>query len=430
MERWRATGRRWPRPVERAVRPARRAADPPRDGPDAAPRSRGCAVDRPALRRVGDERRRVESRGPPGTDDRHPACRGRGEHRRGWRGPRLVPARPGRAPPRRPDQAGRLGPVRGDRHLPRAGRPARDQDRPGLQARRGRPTSRSQGHRLHRGAPSRTAWPKLHQPAAAPRHLLDRGPGPAHRGPSGDQSRGPDRGQAGGRPWRRDDRRRCRQGGGLVHPPVRPCGRDRRLAAVLDQACRRTLGARPGRGPPGPAAKRPARSGGAAHRRRAPDRPRPADRRPPRRRGVCVRDRGAGRARLRHGAPVPSRYLPDRHRHPARGPARQVRRDPGRCRPLLHRHRRGPPPRARGRRGALRRRGRRREPAAAPGDPAWRGRNSPRSSARPRGPPPPHVGRIRPVRDGRSATRRHPRSRSGSPRRSVARVRWSRPGSD
>ena len=36
---------------------------------------------------------------------------------------------------RRPDQAGRLGPFRRDRDLPRPGRPARDQDRPGLEAR-------------------------------------------------------------------------------------------------------------------------------------------------------------------------------------------------------------------------------------------------------------------------------------------------------
>ena len=108
-----------------------------------------------------------------------------------------------RPPPRRPDQAGRLGSVRGDRHLPGPGRPARDQDRPGLEARRGRPAPGPEGHGLHRGAASRAARPELHQPAAAPRHLLDRGPGPADRRPAGDQPARPDRGQARRRPRRR-----------------------------------------------------------------------------------------------------------------------------------------------------------------------------------------------------------------------------------
>ena len=40
---------------------------------------------------------------------------------------------------------------------------------------------------LRRGQPG----PELHQPAAAPRHLLDRGPRPAHRGPAGDQPAAP-----------------------------------------------------------------------------------------------------------------------------------------------------------------------------------------------------------------------------------------------
>ena len=164
---------------ELRVRAGRRA--------DGARRGRGRAEHRPALRRLRDERRGAVARGPPGADDRHPARRRRREHRRGRRGPRLVRARPRRPAPRRPDQAGRLGPVRRDRHVPRPRRPARDQDRPGLQARRGRPAPRAQGDRLHRRAPPRPARPELHQPAAAPRHLLDRGPRPAHRRPAGDQ---------------------------------------------------------------------------------------------------------------------------------------------------------------------------------------------------------------------------------------------------
>ena len=74
--------------------------------------------------------------------------------------------------------------------VPRPGRPARDQDLAGLQAGRGRPAARAQGDRVHRGAATRPGRPVLHQPAAAPRHLLDRGPGPAHRRPAGHQPDG------------------------------------------------------------------------------------------------------------------------------------------------------------------------------------------------------------------------------------------------
>ena len=144
-------------------------------------------------------------------------------------------------------------------------------------------------------APARPGRPELHQPAAAPRHLLDRGPGPAHRRPAGDQPARPDRREARREPRRRDGRRGCRQGRRLVHPPVRACRRDRRVAAVVHQARRRAVGARPGRGPPDAAPQRPARPRRAAHGRRPPDRPRPARRGPHRRRGVRVRDGGARR---------------------------------------------------------------------------------------------------------------------------------------
>ena len=210
--------------------------------------------------------------------------------------------------------------------LPGPGRPARDQDRPGLQARRGRPAARPQGDGLYRRAPPRPARTELHQPAAAPRHLLDRGPRPADRRPAGDQPAGPDRRQARRRTRGRDDRGGRGQGRRLVHPPVRACRRNGRVAAVLDQARRCALGARPRRGPPGPAPQRPPRSGGAPHGRRPADRTGPPHRGTDRGRGVRVRDRGAGRHRLRHGPAMPPRHVPDRDRHAARGPARQVRR--------------------------------------------------------------------------------------------------------
>ena len=119
---------------------------------------------------------------------------------------------PGRRASRRPDQAGRLGAVRRDRDLPGPRRPARDQDRPGLEAGRGRPAARV-ARRRPTSPPSAAASPaELHQPAAAPRHLLDRGPGPAHRRPAGDQPARPDRRQARRQPGRRHHRGRRRQG--------------------------------------------------------------------------------------------------------------------------------------------------------------------------------------------------------------------------
>ncbi len=54
---------------------------------------------------------------------------------RGRRGPRLVRRVGGRRSARRGDQAGRLGALRGHGRVPGAGRPARDQDRPGIEAR-------------------------------------------------------------------------------------------------------------------------------------------------------------------------------------------------------------------------------------------------------------------------------------------------------
>ncbi len=79
---------------------------------------------------------------------------------------------------------------------------------------------------LHRRAAPRAGRDDLHQPAAAPRHLLDRGPRPAHRRPAGDQPRGPDRGQARRLGRCRDDRGRGRQGprGLRAHLPATPAG--------------------------------------------------------------------------------------------------------------------------------------------------------------------------------------------------------------
>ena len=252
-----------------------------------------------------------------------------------------------RRPPRRRDQADRLGALRRDVDLPVARRAARDQDRPGLQAGRGRPAAGDQGHAAHRAAAARPDGHLAHQPAAAPRHLLDRGPRAAHRGPARGQPGRPHRRQA--RVVDRDRHHRVgrREGRRRLHHGRRPLRRHGREPALLDQARRHAVGARPRRGPPGPAPQRPARPGRAADRRRPPDGAGRHRGGGSRGRGVRLRDRGAHRDRLRHGAPVPPRHLSDRHRDPARGPAREVRRHARRRRPLLHRDRGGRATRAR-----------------------------------------------------------------------------------
>ena len=73
---------------------------------------------------------------------------------------------------------------------------------------------------LRRGQPGDV----VHQPAAAPRHLLDRGPRPADRGPAGDQPRGADRREARRDARRRDDRGRRREGGRELRPPAGHAG--------------------------------------------------------------------------------------------------------------------------------------------------------------------------------------------------------------
>ena len=155
------------------------------------------------------------------------------------------------------------------------------------------------------------------QPAAAPRHLLDRGPRAAHLRPARGQPDGAHRREAGGGSGDRHDRRGRGQGACRLRHGHRALGRHGRVAAELDQARRAAVGARPGRDAPGARPQPAARPGRAAHRWRPPDRSRRRRRRHARRRGVRVRDGGAGGHRLRHGAPMPPRHLPDRHRDAA-----------------------------------------------------------------------------------------------------------------
>ena len=98
------------------------------------------------------------------------------EHGRRRRGSRPLRARPERRLAPLEDQAGRVGPLRRQRALPRERGRAPDQDGAGREARRGRPAAGPQGRPLHRERPPDDARRRPDLAAAAPRHLLDRGP--------------------------------------------------------------------------------------------------------------------------------------------------------------------------------------------------------------------------------------------------------------
>ena len=123
-------------------------------------------------------------RGPRDAGDRDEPPRRPLEHGRGRGGPAPLHARRQRRPAPLGDQAGRLGPLRRDDPLPRQRRPAADQDGPGRQARRGRPAARPQGRQVHRLGAPHDAGRRPDLAAAAPRHLLDRGPQAAHLRPA------------------------------------------------------------------------------------------------------------------------------------------------------------------------------------------------------------------------------------------------------
>jgi hypothetical protein len=168
----------------------------------------------------------------------------RGDRRQGGGG-RLHPE--GRRQPAQQDQAGRLGPLRRDDRVPGQRRPDPDQDGAGRQARRGRAAARRQGQRLHRHAALQRARRRPDLAAAAPRHLLHRGPGAAHPRPEEREPARRRQRQAGQRGGCRHHRRRRRQVQG------RPCG-DRRprrrhgcIALEQHQARRHALGTGPRR---------------------------------------------------------------------------------------------------------------------------------------------------------------------------------------
>jgi glutamate synthase (NADPH/NADH) large chain len=235
--------------------------------------------------------------------------------------------------------------------------------------------------------------------AAAPRHLLDRGPQAAGPRPQVRQPGRPGAREArrGGR--RRDGRGRRLQGEGGRRADLRPRRRHRGGAADLAQACGWPVGTRPGRDPADPAAERAAGPHHRAGGRPAQDRPRRRDRRAVGRRGVRLRHRAAGGVGLRHDARLPPRHLPGGRRDPEPGAAGQVLRPRRLRRELLRVHRR------RGARAARR--------AGVPLDRG--GRRTGRVPAHPRSDRPLEGARARP-RTG-AAPGRPARGRAAAPRR-------------
>ena len=148
---------------------------------------RAGRVDRQAVRHRRHELRLDLGRGARDPGHRHEPAGRPVEHRRGGRRPRAVPAAAQRRQPPQRDQAGGLGPVRRHQRVPGQRRRAPDQDGAGRQAGRGGPAPGPQGLALDRQGPVLDARRRPDQPAAAPRHLLDRRPRPADLRPEEQQ---------------------------------------------------------------------------------------------------------------------------------------------------------------------------------------------------------------------------------------------------
>ena len=145
--------------------------------------------------------------GARGAGDRHEPPGRALELRRGRRGSAALRHRE-----EFQDQAGRLRPLRRDARVPDQCRGAADQDRAGREAGRGRAAAGTQGERDDRAPAFRASRRRLHFPAAAPRHLFDRGSRAADLRLEAGQSAGAGLGQAGGRARRRHGGGRSRQG--------------------------------------------------------------------------------------------------------------------------------------------------------------------------------------------------------------------------
>ncbi len=253
---------------------------------------------------------------------------------------RFTPDAERRLAPQR-DQAGGVGPLRRHEPLPRECRRAADQDGAGRQARRGWPAARQQGVPVDCQGAVLHAGRRPHQPAAAPRHLLDRGPRAADLRPAQRQPACPHQREARGRGRRRHRRGGRRQGQERPDPDQRPRRRHGRQPVDLAQARGRAVGARPRRDAADARGQPPPRPRHGAGRRPDEDRPRRRHRRAARGRGIRLRDGAAGRDGLRDDARLPPRHVPGRHRDAEPDAAGEVHR-PGRSRrQLLPLHRGG-----------------------------------------------------------------------------------------
>ncbi len=213
------------------------------------------------------------------------------EHGRGRRGRRPA-ARPRAA---QPDQAGRLRPVRRDEHVPEPRGRHPDQDGAGREARRGRPAAAREDVPVDRPHPALDRGRRPHLAAAAPRHLLDRGPQAADLRPEARQPGGPHPREAREPVRHRRGRGRGDEGEGRRGARLRPRRRHRRQPAQLAEARGHPVGARPRRDPADADAERAPRPRHRAGRRPDEVRPRRDRRRAARRGGVRLRDRAARR---------------------------------------------------------------------------------------------------------------------------------------
>ena len=146
---------------------------------------------REALLHRGHELRLDQPRGAHHARHRHEPHRRQVQHRRGRRGggPLQDPAQ--RRLHALGHQAGGVGPLRRHGRVSRQLQHDADQDGAGRQAGRGRPAAGAQGRQDHRQGAPFDAGRRADLAAAAPRHLLDRGPGAADLRPEERQSRTP-----------------------------------------------------------------------------------------------------------------------------------------------------------------------------------------------------------------------------------------------
>ena len=126
------------------------------------------------------------------------------------------------------DQAGGVRPLRRDDRVPHQRRRPADQDGAGREAGRGRPAARAEGVPVDREDAALDAGRRPDHPAAAPRHLLDRGSQAAHPRPEELEPVGARAREARGRGRRRHGRRRRVEGERRRRAHLRPRRRHRR----------------------------------------------------------------------------------------------------------------------------------------------------------------------------------------------------------